>query len=56
MVRLTRKKKVTNTSSNVKKNGILRLLRAPVRYVKCKIESAYKRLVKKGPRKTAKVV
>ena len=28
----------------------------PVRYVKCKIESAYKRLVKKEPRKTAKVI
>ena len=38
------------------KSGILRLLSAPVRYIKCKIESAYKKLVKKEPRKTAKVV
>ena len=56
MVRLTRIKKGTNTSFNARKRGILRLLSAPVRYVKRKIESVYKRLVKKGPRKTAKVV
>ena len=56
MVRLTRIKKGTNTSFNARKRGILRLLSAPVRYVKRKIESIYKRLVKKGPRKTAKVV
>ena len=52
MVRLTGIKNGTNA----KKRGILRLLSAPVRYVKHKIESAYKRLVKKEPRKTAKVV
>ena len=56
MVRLTRIKKGTNTSSNAKKKRRLRLLSAPVRYIKHKIESAYKRLVKKESRKTAKVV
>ena len=38
MVRLTRIKKGTNTSANAKKRGILRLLSAPVRYVKPKID------------------
>ena len=52
MVKLTRIKKITNTSSNAKKRGILRLLSAPVRYVKRKIESVYKKLVKKEPKKT----
>ena len=52
MVRLTGIKKGTNA----KKTGILRLFSAPVRYVQRKIESAYKRLVKKEPRKTVKVV
>ena len=52
MVRLTRIKKGTNA----KKRGLLRLLSDPVRYVKRKIESAYKRLVKKEPRKTTKLV
>ena len=33
------------------KRGILRLLSAPVRYVKCKIERVYKKLVKKEPKK-----
>ena len=37
MVRLTRVKKGTNTSANVKKRGILRLLRAPARYIKREI-------------------
>ena len=35
----------------MQKRGILRLLGAPVRYVKHKIESAYKKLVKKEPKK-----
>ena len=52
MVRLTGIKKGTNA----KKRGLLRLLSDPVRYVKRKIESAYKRLVKKEPRKTTKLV
>ena len=52
MVRLTGIKKGTNA----KKRGLLRLLSDPVRYVKCKIESAYTRLVKKEPRKTTKLV
>ena len=29
---------------------------APVRYVKCKIESAYKKLVKEEPKKAANIV
>ena len=37
-----------------KKRGILRLLSAPVRYAKRKIKSAYKRLVKKEPKKLLK--
>ena len=52
MVRLTRIKKGTNNSANVKKRGILRLLSAPARYVKRKIVSAYKKLVKKEQKKT----
>ena len=56
MVTLARIKKGTDTSSNVKKRDILTLLSAPVRYVKQKIESAYKRLVKKGPRNAEKKV
>ena len=52
MVRLTGIKKGTNA----KKRGLLKLLSDPVRYVKRKIESAYKRLVKKEPRKTTKLV
>ena len=51
MVRLIRIKKGTNTSSNAKKRSILRVLSAPVRYVQCKIESAYKKLIKKEPKK-----
>ena len=51
-MRLTGIKKGTNA----KKRGLLRLLSDPVRYVKRKIESAYKRLVKKEPRKTTKLV
>ena len=30
-----------------RKRGIITLLSAPARYIKCKIESAYKKLVKK---------
>ena len=48
MVNLTRKKNSTNT----KKRGILRLLSAPARYIKCKIKSVYRKLVKKQPKKT----
>ena len=39
MVRLTRNNK---NNTNAKKRGTLRLLIAPVRHVKHKIESAYK--------------
>ena len=48
MVNLTRKKNSTNT----KKRGILRLLSAPARYIKCKVKSVYRKLVKKQPKKT----
>ena len=48
MVNPTRKEKITNT----KKTGILRLLSAPDRYIKCKIKSIYKKLVQKEPKKT----
>ena len=50
MVKLTRIKKDTNTSSNTKKLGILRLLSAHVRYIKRKAKSFYKTLVKKEPK------
>ena len=46
-MRLTRIKKGTNPAANAKKRGIITLLSDPVRYIKCKIESAYKKLVKK---------
>ena len=48
MVNLTGKKNSTNT----KKRGILRLLSAPARYIKCKVKSVYKKLVKKEPKIT----
>ena len=49
MVRLTRNNK---NNTNAKKRGILRLLSALARYIKHKVESAYKILVKKEPKKT----
>ena len=49
MVRLTKSNK---NPTNAKKRGILRLLSAPARYIKCKVVSTYKRLVKKEPKKT----
>ena len=49
MVRLTRPNKY---STNAQKWGILRLLSAPARYIKCKVKSIYKKLVKKEPKKT----
>ena len=54
MVRLNRIKKGTNTSANAKKRKVLRLLSAPDKYIKRKIEIAYKKLVKKEPKKTFK--
>ena len=51
MVKLTRIKKDSNTCSNKKERGILRLLSAPVRYIKRKAKSVYKTLVKKEPKK-----
>ena len=48
MVNITRNKKRTNA----KKRGILRILSAPVRYIKNKVKSVYKKLVKKEPKKT----
>ena len=48
MVRLI---KSIKSSTNVKKKtGILRVLTAPVRYIKCKVASIYKNLVKKEPK------
>ena len=44
MVRLTRNNK---NNTNAKKRGFLRLLSALARHIKRKIESAYKKLVKK---------
>ena len=48
MIRLTKKK----NNTNAKKRSILRLLSAPVRYIKHKINSIYKELMKKEPKKT----
>ena len=56
MVRLARTKKGNNTSSNVKKRGILRLLSASARYFKRKIVGVYNKLVKKQPKKPNNVV
>ena len=53
MVRLTRNDK--NNTNAKKKGGILRLLSAPGRYIKRKISSIYKKLVKKEPKNPAKV-
>ena len=36
---------------NAEKRGILRLLSAPARYIKRKVKSIYKKLVKKEPKK-----
>ena len=47
MVNLTGKKNSTNT----KKRGILRLLSAPARYIKCKVKSVYKTVVKQNQKK-----
>ena len=43
MVKLTRKE----NNTNIKKRGILRLLSAPARYIKPKVISIYKKLMKK---------
>ena len=48
MVRLIKKKK---KNTNAKKRDILRLFSAPARYIKCKVQSIYKKLVKKQPKK-----
>ena len=50
-MRLTRNNK---NNTDAKKRGILKLLSAPTRYIKHKIESAYKKIVKKEPKKTFK--
>ena len=42
MVNITRNKKPTNA----KKRSILRVLSAPVRYIKSEVKSVYKKLVK----------
>ena len=48
MVRLTRN---TKNSTNAKKRSILRLLSAPAKYIKSKVKSIYKKLLKKGTKK-----
>ena len=48
MVRLIKSKKI---STNTKKRGILSILSAPARYIKHKVMSIYKKLVKKEPKK-----
>ena len=35
----------------MQKRGILRLLSAPVRYIKCRVKSIYKKLMKEEPKK-----
>ena len=49
MVRLIKSRK---NSTNTKKRGILSILSAPARYIKRKVISIYKKLVKKEPKKT----
>ena len=51
MVSLTR----NENNTNAKKGGLLRLLSAPGRYIKCKVKRIYKKLVKKEPKKAFKV-
>ena len=46
MVNITRNKKRTNA----KKRSILMILSAPVRYIKSKVKSVYKKFVKKKPK------
>ena len=48
MVKLTRKE----NNTNAKKRSILRLLSAPAKYIKRKVKSIYKKLVKKEPKQT----
>ena len=47
MVNISRNKKRTKA----KKRGILRILSAPVRYIKSKAKSVFKKLMKKEPKK-----
>ena len=47
MVNITRNKKRTN----VKTRGILRILSTPMKYIKSKVKSVYKTLVKEEPKK-----
>ena len=47
MVNTTRNKKGTNE----KKRSVLRALSAPVKYIKSKVKSVYKKLVKKNKKK-----
>ena len=48
MVNITRNKK----RSNANNRSILRVLSAPVRYIKSKVKSVYKNLTKKNQKKT----
>ena len=38
--------------TNAKKRGILRLISAPARYIKCIVKNIYKNLVKEEPKNT----
>ena len=49
MVNITRNKKRTN----VKTRGILRILSTPMKYIKSKVKSVYKTLVKEEPKKNS---
>ena len=49
MMRLT--KNIKN-NTNAKKRGILRLLSAPVRYIKRKVKNVYKKIGKEGTKKS----
>ena len=51
-IKMARLIKRTENSTNAKKRGILRLLSAPTRYIKSKVKSIYKKLVKKEPKKS----
>ena len=47
MMKITRKENGINANTNAKKRSILRLLGAPARYIRSKIEGIYRKLVKK---------
>ena len=52
MAKLSKRK----NNTNAKKTGILRVLTAPVRYIKCKIRTIYEKISKKRTKKTVNEV